>query len=65
MTLKEFCETHGFKNEEEFHKLTCKVDISRPMNLARFKNWQDEDGTKKGLLKVIRLTNRDAIKEKP
>ena len=63
ISLKEFCDKNGYKSTEEFHKLICEVDLSRPMNWARFKNWQNSDGTKKGLLKVIELNKRDAIEE--
>lgn len=59
MNLKEFCQEYGFENEREFHKLTCEADLSDALNLARFKNWQHTDGTKKGLLEVIKLNKEE------
>ena len=45
----------GFKDEAEFHALVHKVDCHGPDNLAAFKRWQREDGTKEGLLNLPTL----------
>lgn len=43
----------GFESEKEFHHLVASVDISTPEKSAAFKKWQDEDGSKEGLLKLL------------
>lgn len=42
----------GFESEKEFHHLVASVDLSTPEKTAAFKKWQDEDGSKGGLLKL-------------
>jgi hypothetical protein len=43
---------NGFTNLQEFSDLVSKVDISTYINLLKFKEWQNEDGTKLGLLQL-------------
>ena len=43
----------GFESEKELHHLVASVDISTPAKAAAFKKWQDEDGSKEGLLKLL------------
>lgn len=40
----------GFDDAAEFFKLTANADMSTLEKIAAFKQWQSEDGTKKGLL---------------
>ncbi len=59
MRLSDVVKQNGFANEEEFHRMVEQVDISSPSKLARFKEWQITDGTKKGLLKLPRKKEAD------
>ncbi len=43
---------HGFETVEELRQLIANADISTPEKLAAFERWQDEDGSKEGLLKL-------------
>ena len=53
--LEEIVKELGFKDEQEFHSLVARVDITEPMKLTAFKKWQMEDGTKQGILKLDKL----------
>ena len=44
----------GFEDEWEFYKTVRLIDISTNEKLKAFKKWQLEDGSKEGLLKLIR-----------
>lgn len=57
MTLDEIARFNGFENEQEFHRLVAAVDISTPEKLARFTRWQEEDGTKEGLVRLEQEVN--------
>ncbi|MNX78091.1 hypothetical protein D3C86_1096620 [compost metagenome] len=48
-TLKRF----GFASQEEFNKMVSEVDLSDLKDLIAFKDWQNNDGTKDGLEKLI------------
>ena len=65
--FKKFCEQHlkdvtiklndntkqkGFKDEEEFCLLIGEADLTTPDKFTAFNNWQENDGTKEGLLKL-------------
>lgn len=41
----------GFESLEEFFKLISSIDLTK--HLLSFKRWQQEDGTKEGLLKLV------------
>lgn len=43
----------GFKSEEEFNTLINKVDLSSNEKIKEFREWQHNDGTKKGLIELI------------
>lgn len=43
----------GFESEEEFHRMVAAVDISDTSVFPRFKQWQEHDGTKAGLLELL------------
>ena len=43
----------GFESLKEFNYLCGAVDISTPKKLAVFKRWQEDDGTKAGLLALM------------
>lgn len=52
MSLEQLIKENGFESEKELHELVSSVDLSTPENLISFKKWQEEDGTKKGLLNL-------------
>lgn len=49
----------GFENLEEMQKMISDVDISTQRKLIAFKNWQLNDGTKNGILKLSDLNKVD------
>lgn len=51
--MEEILEQYGFKSIEEFNHLVSSVDITDANTLEAFKNWQENDGTKESLLKII------------
>ena len=44
---------HGFESEQELHQMVAQVDISDIDSIKRFKDWQNNDGTKEGLQEII------------
>lgn len=42
----------GFDDAAEFNKLVAGVDMTTPEKLADFKAWQEDDGTKEGILEL-------------
>ena len=52
MDLEKYLKDAGFDSEEEFRKLVAAVDLSTIANIAEFKEWQANDGSKEGLLKL-------------
>lgn len=44
--------SHGFESEAEMYRLISSADITTAVKLSRFTQWQLEDGTKEGLLKL-------------
>lgn len=51
-TFGKLARNAGFESEKEFHSLVASFDISTPERRAIFKKWQEENGTKEGLLKL-------------
>lgn len=43
----------GFENLAELLRLVAKVNLSSAGAIHDFKEWQNNDGTKEGLLKLI------------
>lgn len=54
--------TQGFLGLEEFNKLISEVDISTQEKLAKFKDWQNGDGSKAGL-KLLLVNNSQEVKK--
>lgn len=52
--MDELIKTCGFESTTEFYKLISSVLINTPERLKKFKDWQMNDGTKTGLLKLER-----------
>jgi hypothetical protein len=48
----ETAQSFGFADIAEFNRMIAAVDLSTPEKRAAFKSWQDEDGTKTGLVKL-------------
>jgi len=48
--LEEFVRLLGFDSLSQYNKLVFTTDVSTPEKLAAFEKWQEEDGTKTGLL---------------
>lgn len=44
----------GFESEKEFHRLIASVDLSTAEKRKAFKEWQFNDGSKVGLLKLLK-----------
>lgn len=44
---------NGFDSLEELNRLICNINLASPKLFHEFKKWQNQDGTKKGLLSVI------------
>ena len=53
-TMEELVKQLGFESVEEFHKLNATPDLSDPKKMRMYLEWKDNDGTKEGLLKVIK-----------
>ncbi len=48
--MDELVKSLGFADAREFHRLVASADITSPEKLTAFKAWQENDGTKAGLL---------------
>ena len=51
-TLEEFVKLLGFDSLHQYNKLVFTTDVSTPEKLAALEKWQEEDGTKEGLLRL-------------
>lgn len=51
--MEELAIEMGFENVREMMHLVASVNLSKPDRLAAFKQWQDNDGTKAGLLILL------------
>jgi hypothetical protein len=51
-TLEEFAKLLGFDSLSQYAKLVYTTDVSTPEKLAAFEKWEEEDGTKEGLLRL-------------
>jgi hypothetical protein len=51
-TLEEFVKLLGFDSLNQYNKLVFTTDVSTPEKLAALEKWQEEDGTKEGLLRL-------------
>jgi hypothetical protein len=50
--MEEFVKLLGFDSLNQYNKLVFTTDVSTPEKLAAFEKWQEEDGTKEGLLRL-------------
>ncbi len=50
MTMDELARAMGFAGAAEFHRLVAATDITTQDKLAAFRSWQENDGSKAGLL---------------
>lgn len=51
--MEEIVKQYGFDSLEEFNKMVSNVDLTTLDKLKAFKDWQEKDGTKDGLLKLV------------
>lgn len=52
--IDQIAKDYGFESKKEFIDLTASADLSTAEAIAAFKHWQYNDGTKTGLLKLIK-----------
>ena len=50
--LNNIAREFGFEDAKEFNRLVASLDLSTGERLQAFKEWQHNDGTKAGLLKL-------------
>lgn len=50
--MEEIILQYGFESLKEFNEMVANVDLSSMEKITAFKKWQEEDGTKEGLLKL-------------
>jgi hypothetical protein len=43
----------GFEGAADYNRLTASLELETEEQKAAFQKWQDEDGTKEGLQKLI------------
>ncbi len=60
-TLEEIVVSYGFSNEQEFHDMVAKFHPCTPLRLAMFRKWQQTDGTKVGLEKLLEWQKGHAV----
>jgi hypothetical protein len=53
LSLEEYSRQAGFNGLRDFNSLVAAVPLSKPGALTLFMAWQDEDGTREGLLKAF------------
>lgn len=54
--MDKLAKENGFLDAEELNKMVANVDLTKPNMLNEFKLWQNNDGTKEGLMKLINET---------
>jgi len=52
MNLNDVAVKNGFKNADELLSLIFTIDLTNPDKLKAYKDWQENDGTKEGLMKL-------------
>jgi hypothetical protein len=50
--MEDFVKQMGFASSQEFNSLIASADLSSIEKIVAFKKWQNEDGSKTGLLKL-------------
>lgn len=50
--MEELVKECGFESLKEFNNLISNIDLSTAEKIKNFKDWQNNDGTKEGLLKL-------------
>lgn len=51
-SLQEFIDQSGFESIEEFNRMVALTNMSTDEKIKAFEDWQKNDGTKEGLLKL-------------
>jgi len=52
--MEEIVKSMGFESLAEFNKMVSDVDLSSADKIKKFKEWQNLDGTKEGLIKLTK-----------
>lgn len=55
--MEELVKECGFDSLDNFNYLINLVDLSTEESIKNFKEWQNEDGTKSGLLTILNNQN--------
>jgi len=50
--MEELVKALGFEDLKEFNCMVACVDLSSAQNLAAFRYWQEQDGSKTGLIQL-------------
>jgi hypothetical protein len=50
--MDDLARANGFEDEKELHRLIARMDLTKPGMVAKFKIWQNTDGTKQGLIAI-------------
>lgn len=53
--MEEIIKEYGFDSLIEFHSMVANVDLSTPEKIKKFKDWQNNDGSKVGLINLPSL----------
>lgn len=61
-SLEEVVKELGFESEKEFHKLVASIGFDL-MGEARFTEWQLNDGSKNGLLKIHKTVIKECLRK--
>lgn len=52
--MEKIVKQYGFDSLKEFNRMVVDVDLTSIDKLKAFRDWQENDGTKNGLLKIQR-----------
>ena len=52
--MEEVVKQMGFNSEKEFNQMVASVDLTSLNKMQKFLEWRENDGTKTGLLKIIK-----------
>jgi len=55
--MEELVKECGFDSLEDFNQLINLADMSTDESIKSFKEWQNEDGSKDGLLTLLSIQN--------
>ena len=59
LDLDEMARTHGFTDDSEMCRLVSSIGLSDQVDEDEFLRWRDGDGTKAGLLGLLKDSEQD------